>query len=517
MSRVSIKQEEALSIKLNHLMGIGQHRRLDLYFLLPKEMGIGPGTLDEETYHQSAMQGRRSYYSKGLHLPLVQTRFVSQKKRTIDEFRLYQNLFAYQFAVAVESDSRDLAQLSDASEFYPALNELCEQVERLLKKFRRNEPSDEKRQSYFENADNYLSWLCEQRLLKLLSHSPRSSDYAEIQERVVALCRRESQYRDSRRYNSPQTKDDPNRIANKMLLLRRLIQQGVVLKEEVKGLGVGLKKIATGLATSLIMIVVSSLIIKAQGVFNGVTIVLVLVLSVIYGFREIFKDDIRNTIWRFLRRGRPRWNRILRDTKSKLALARQHVWLDFVKPKDLPIEVTEILKRRNRQNKIDSEILHYAVSTRVTNSEFLAGYSTIQEQVVFSLVPFARYLERGKAKIYREQEGKISNESVERRYQVNLVLVLVDDKNEAEYARYKITMNRSAIVDISKSELPEGIRPIAEPIDPEELIENEAVSDPVKGGESKSKLKLATEAGSEKLEKQAKVQDERKSAEKVER
>ncbi len=499
MSRVSIKQEEALSIKLNHLMGVGQHRKLDLYFLLPKEMGIGPGTLDEETYHQSAMQGRRSYYSKGLHLPLVQTRFVAQKKRTIDEFRLYQNLFAYQFAVAVESDSRELAQLSDPNEFYPALHELAEQVERLLKKFRRNEPSDEKRHSYYENADNYLSWLCEQRLLKLLAHAPRSSDYSDIHEQVLSLCRNESAHRDKCRYNSSQTKEDPNRIANKMLLLRRLIQQGVVLKEEVKGLGVGLKKMATGLATTLIMIVVSSLIIKAQGVFNGLTIMLVLVLSVIYGFREIFKDDIRNTIWRFLRRGKPRWHRVLKDTKSKLALARQLVWLDFVKTKELPAPVREILKRRNRQNKVDAEILHYGVSTRVTDSEFLAGYSTIQEQVVFSLVPFARYLERGKAKLYHEHEGKISNESVERRYQVNLVLVLEDDKNGAEYARYKITMNRSAIVDISQSALPEGINPIAEPKVPEEIIEALAELEVAKEKERKSKIKLETEAGGDKI------------------
>ncbi|MBB1383649.1 hypothetical protein H5071_17325, partial [Shewanella sp. SR41-2] len=74
-------------------------------------------------------------------------------------------------------------------------------------------------------------------------------------------------------------------------------------------------------------------------------------------------------------------------------------------------------------------------------------------------VPFARHLERGKAKIYSESEGNISNESVERRYQVNLVAVLRDGKQQPEYARFKVTMNRSSIVEITESKLPDNVQP----------------------------------------------------------
>ncbi|MGS0727253.1 hypothetical protein ACVBKF_13735, partial [Shewanella sp. 0m-11] len=391
------------------------------------------------------------------HLPLVQSRFASQKKRTVEEFRLYLNLFAYQFAVAIETDSKELAQTEDFEKFYSSLDELSEQVTSLLKRFRRNEPSDEKWKSYFENADNYLSWLCEQRLLKLLAHAPRTSDFNEINDRVVALCRAEALYRQERSYNSSQTVKDPNRIANKMLLLRRLIQQGVVLKEDLKTLGVGLKKMTTGIATGMVMLVVSALIIKAQGFFSGLTIALVLTLAVIYGFREIFKDDIRNAMWRAIQKGRPRWSRLLSDTTSKSIVARQLVWLEFMRKKELPDMVSQILTQRHSQNKIDAEILHYGIHTRVSQKDFLAGYSTIQEQVNFSFAPFARNLERGKDRIYKEQDGKISNESVERRYQVNLILALRDGKQVPQYARYKITMNRSAIIEITESDLPSGV------------------------------------------------------------
>ncbi|TCN79521.1 hypothetical protein [Shewanella fodinae] len=465
MSKLRIKQEEQLSIKFSHLLGVGERRKLDLYFSLPKEMGIGPQSLNEEEYYFSAVMGRRSYYSEGLHLPLVQSRFISQKKRTLEEYRLYMNLFAYQFVVAMENDAKELARQSDPQQFYQDLNELTVHCATLLRRFRRNAPADAKWKHYFENADNYLSWFCEQQLLKLLAGASQVEQYQHVYDKVLSLCHMEHHHREHHQYNSSQTMTEPNRIANKMLLLRRLIQQGVVLKEELKPLGVGLKKLTTGLATALVMLVVSSLIIKAQGVFNGVTMVMVLVLALIYGAREIFKDDVRNAMWRYVQRGRPRWSRMLRDTTTQNLIAKQLVWLEFMRQKDLPEAVQEILRRRHSQNKVEAEILHYGISTKVEDTDFLSGYNTIQEQVVFSLVPFARYLERGKDKIYSEENGVISSEAVERRYQVNLVVVCHKEKQPPQYARFKITMNWSQIVDLSLSDIPDTLPLIDELVD----------------------------------------------------
>lgn len=455
MSKLRIKQEEELSIKFSHLLARGEQRKLDLYFSLPKEMGIGPNSLNEEEYYFSGIQGRRAYYSEGLHLPLVQSRFVSQKKRTLEEFRLYMNLFAYQYAVAMENDARELARMEDDEAFFDGLHEFTVHASTLLRRFRRGAPADEKWHHYFENADNYLSWFTEQQLLKLLSKRDISH---KASQRVLELCRSERDYRTSNKYNSERTRDDGNRIANKMLLLRRLIQQGVVLKEELKTLGVGLKKLTTGFATALVMLVVSTLIIKAQGAFNGLTLAMVFVLALIYGAREIFKDDVRNVLWRIVQKGRPRWSRILRDTTTQNMIARQLVWLEFVKSHDIPAAVNEILKRRHSQNKVDAEILHYGISTKVEDTDFLTGYNSIQEQVVFSLVPFVAFLEQGKDEIYREQDGEVTSEQVERRYQINLVVLCQRQKQAPQFARYKITLNRHKIVEITMSDLPDDLQ-----------------------------------------------------------
>jgi hypothetical protein len=133
-----------------------------------------------------------------------------------------------------------------------------------------------------------------------------------------------------------------------------------------------------------------------------------------------------------------------------------------MRAKDMPAAVLDIMKQRHSQNKIDAQVLHYRIATKVTQQEFQAGYTQIQEQVNFSLAPFARYLERGQAKIYKEAEGKVSHDSVERRYQINLVVVLRQGKSETEYARYKVTMNRSSIIEITQSDLPVNTKAISE-------------------------------------------------------
>ncbi|MBV7317253.1 hypothetical protein [Shewanella sp. NIFS-20-20] len=460
MADIQVKQESSYSIKLSQVLEAGADQRIDLYFSLPQDLGVNPKSLNEEEYHHSAVFGRRSYYSQGLHLPLVQGRFTSFKKQSLEDYRIYLNLFAYQFAVAIETDSKELARVSDAEQFYPSLQELLTLLAAMLKKFRRSSPADPKWQSYFENADNYLSWFCEQAVLKSLSHSPRSSEFAECKDLALAFCREEAAYREANRYNSAQTVNDPNRISNKMLLLRRLLQQGVVLKQEQRSLGKGLKKLTTGVATAMVMMVVYSMVFQAQGMLSGLTMALVVVLAIIYGFREIFKDDIRDAIWRRIQRGRPRWSRILRDTVSQTVIAKQWVWLEFVGNKDIPDAVKEILQRRHRQNKVESETLHYAVHAKVNKSGFLAGYHRIQETINFNLTPFIRHLERSKIKVYREQDGNVSSESAERRYQINVVVAVRQAKAAPRYARYKVTVNRSGIVEFIESTIPDTIASI---------------------------------------------------------
>jgi len=446
---VKLSQDESLSIKLSYLLLPKESQRLDLYFSLPVEMGINASTLSEEDYFHAHVKSHSAYYSKQLHLPLVRSRFISQSKGEKADYRLNLNLYSYQIRLALEADIKQTIQLKEADEFYPAAIELVEQAQVLLKKLRRYTPPDKKLKSYFENADNYLSWHTEQMFLKLLSKGPKNSDYSKAREILRAFCRGENQYRSEQEYNSVLTLDDPNRITNKMRLLQRLTEYGVVFTKETKNLNLNLQRLVRGTVTAVIMAFVMFLVLNARSNFQEITVALIAFLGVLYGLREIFKDDLTRIIWRKIKQGRPKWRHIFRSSFDNKTIHTQTVWLEHIRRKSLPEAVSNLFKKRRQQNKQAAHLIHYRCDSKVIAKEFLPGYEEIQQQVYFNLTPFVRYLKKGAGKLYSLEGNKVSGQSVERRYQINLV-VTYNANGSHTATRYKITLNRSAIVSIEE-------------------------------------------------------------------
>ncbi|PKH03510.1 hypothetical protein CXF72_05845 [Psychromonas sp. MB-3u-54] len=459
MKEIRLKQEERFSIKLTHQIDQGEFRRIDVYFSLPKEMSINKNTLPEIDYFNAGVRTRSAYFTQGLHLPLLHSRFASRMKHSAYEYRNHLNLFAYQYVTALDTDTKDALKINDSDklqDFYNAAQEIANHSIVILGKTRAHAPKDPKLAAIFENVDNYLSWYTEQSLLGMLAKKPRVSEFSEDRLALLRLCKNENLYRQEKAYNSQASLDDPNRIANKMRLLRRLIEYGVIFKTETLALGNITRKVVTGVATALIMSVVLVLIIKTQGAFSTLTSLMVFILAIIYGVREVFKDDFKNILWQWIRKGKPKWAKTLIDPTSKTELAKQKIWLDYIKAGNLPVKTRQLLAKRNMQNKQSSEILHSRIETKVVRQGFQPGYDTLEETIDFSLLPFARYLERGSGKLYEQNEAssnkeKIKTTSIERRYQINVVIALDQGRYTEQFERYKITLNRSGIIAIEKA------------------------------------------------------------------
>lgn len=460
MYTFKLKQEERLSIKFIHNLYKGEHRRVDLYFSLPKEMGINQQTLSASEYFHSGIKGRRVYFTKGLHLPLLHTRFASRMKRSPDEYKSNLNLFAYQYLIALDTDSQSALKIDDSenlTDFYLAVDEISEQCITILKKHRSHTPSDPKLKSIFDNIDNYLSWYTEQTFLRMLAKKSRTAEFSDKRLALLKICEEESIYRKDKGYNSTATIKDPNRIANKMRLLRRLIEFGVIFKSETHELGKFARKIATGVATALIMSVVLILIIKTQGAFSKLTSLMILILAIIYGVREVFKDDFKKILWHWVRKGRPKWSHTLKDAVSKNEIAKQKVWLDYIKMSKLPIQTKAMLAKRHTQNKQSAEFLHFRIETKVSKNGFQAGYENMEENIFFNLRPLARYLERGNAKVFEQNlpssnKAKIRSTSIERRYQINLVVAVNQGEYNQQFERYRIVLERNKIIELTKAD-----------------------------------------------------------------
>lgn len=452
MKKISLTQDENLSFKVNQQLSQQESQRFDLYFSIPEEMGINAITLSEENYFHSSIRSHSAYFSRQVHLPLVRSRFISQKKGEKDDYRSNLNLFSYQFRIALETDIKQALQEDDIEIFYQSALELVDQTQNLLKKLRRYTPLDTKLSSYFENVDNYLSWHTEQSFLNLLANGPKSSDYSESRESLFELCRQENNYRKQQQYNSKITLADPNRITNKMRLLQRLSEFGVVFKRTTHDLDDNLKRLVRGSITTVVMAFVMSIVLNARSAFTEVTLVLITFLGVIYGIREIFKDDLTRYIWRKIQRGRPKWQHVFTDSLSKNKMSMQTLWLDYIDKKDLPNIVDKHFQKRRQQNKQAAQLLHFRCDSKVLAKEFMPGFKEIQHQVFFNLTPFVRFLKKGEGRLYALDGSKISNQSVERRYQINLAVVqeqkVVDSQTQQYVQRFKITLNRSKIINI---------------------------------------------------------------------
>ena len=447
MNKAKLSQDENLSFKVSHQLLPQDYQRIDLYFSLPVEMGINPSTLNEEEFFYSNIKSHSAYYADKLHLPLVRSRFISQNKGEQSDYRLNLNLYSYQVKKALDADIKQTLKLKTAEEFYPAAIELAEQTQSLTKKLRRYTPSDNKLISFFENADNYLSWHIEQSFLKLLTLGPKSSGYTAERELLLSLCKGESSYRVDNKYNSQVTLDDANRITNKMRLLQRLIEYGVVFKRQTRYLNLNLKRLVRGVVTAIIMAFVMVLVLNARSNFTEVTVALVAFLGLIYGLRETFKEDLTSLIWRKIQKGRPKWQNLFTHSVTKKRVLSQILWLEYISSKDLPKSVNALFQQRRQQNKQDAQLLHFRCDNKVMAKEFLPGYDEIQQQTFFNLTPFVRFLKNGAVLLYCLDGQKISSQGVERRYQINLILRHVY-KGEESLQRFKITLNRSAIVNI---------------------------------------------------------------------
>lgn len=474
--QVTVERRDALHLRISRVLREESSHRLDVYLFVPAELGLNAHVLSEEAFYHGAIHVKRTYYSDRHRLPLVMSRLAG-KRLDADQYRLGLSLYAYQYVVALERSTQSLLDqarrarkaekrageagepaeesragaaeegAAESGRLRDQLEETLELSRGILRRLRRQEPSDESLHRYYANIDNYLSWFTEQRLLELIAHLPRGSDYRETRKRLLDVCCGEDAHRRSREYNAERVTRDPTRMSNKMRLLRRLIEYPVTLKQRSQELGGGEEKAVKALATAVVMVFVTLGLLEARAALGDITALFVLVLAVIYALREVFKDDLRMTLWRLLRRGRPKWRRQYLDAHSNAVLGRQLEWFDYQRYGRLDEEIRRVRKRNMAQR--EEVVMHYRSSSRMSPTRFLSGYDRTRETLTLDLSPLARLMSKGNHHVYRlEEKGQVVREAVEKRHLINLVIREVEGGGTPMLQRWKIVMSRSKIVDV---------------------------------------------------------------------
>lgn len=483
---ITVERKDSFHLKISRVLQERTSHRMDLFLFVPGELGLNERVISEDAFYYSAVHVRRTYYSSKHHLPLVLSRLASRGLLSSEQYRLSLSLYAYQYVVALEQTTQNLrdtarrvkkrdskerdeeakgkegkegkeanapageekegAEEATEAGLEGKLEELCELAQSILRRLRRNRPSDSGLYQYYANIDNYLSWFTEQRLLALVAQLPRGRHYLPIRKRLLLICESESQHREEEEYNSLRVTQDPTRMSNKMRLLRRLIEYPVTLKQQNLELGGGEQKAVKAFATGLLMIFVSLGLLQLRDILGNITALFVLAMALLYGLREVFKDELRNTLWRLLRRGRPKWRRQYVDANSNAMVGRQLEWFDYKRFSKLDEEIKRVRKRNVAQR--EEVVLHYRSSSRMSPTRFLSGYEKTRETITLDLALLTRLMDKGSHHVYRLQDGQVTRESVEKRYLLNLVIREEVPHAEPLLQRWKIVVSRSRIVDV---------------------------------------------------------------------
>ncbi|WP_428772529.1 hypothetical protein [Vibrio sp.] len=450
---VTVEKQDSITLKISHTMASSKKSKLDCYLFIPGELGLGPEVLSEGELYYNAISQKRAYYSNETLLPLVHSRLAKRGHLSSTQYRVSLSLFAYQYVIALDKSIRQLNKTDKESVSADEVDEVIELAIDILKRLRRSIPYEENLKRYYANIDNYLSWYTEQGFLSLVSNLPRDkdSDYKTIKERLITLAEKEQAHRKLNHYNSSKVRDDVTRLSNKMRLLRRLIEHPVILKEKTTSLGKNMNRAAKGLATGFVMVFVTIAAISARDYWGRITLSFVILMSMVYALREIFKDDLRDVLWRWIRKGRPKWRKHFYDPTTNKAVGQKTEWLDYTQLSKLPDRIRLIRKKRVVQR--EEQILHYRSSTEMTTSRFMSGYDETRESVMISMGFLTRLMDKGSNKVYLVNNGQVSKESVEKRHLVNLIVKEENVDLGVRYYRWKIVLNRSKIVAIEKIDL----------------------------------------------------------------
>lgn len=444
---ISVERKDGFALKISRILREATEHRLDMYLFIPGELGLNTNVVPEEAFYHSAIHVQRTYFSDQPLLPLVHSRLARRGKLTTEQYRLSLSLYAYQYAVGLEQSSHKLRNEKDGAS-QEAIEEVIALAQDILRRLRRNVPTDQTLLKYYANIDNYLSWFTEQRLLSLVAHLPRNGDYKNTKSLLLDICDIERQHRELQQYNSSHTTEALSRISNKMRLLRRLIEYPVTLKEKTRELGGGEQKLLKAGVTAVVMTSVSLAAYEVRETLGGISLMVIFALALLYALRELFKDDLRNTLWRWLRKGRPKWRRQYFDVHSTQLVGRQLEWFDYQRTSRLDDDI--LAARHANVSQREEVVMHYGSHSRMLPTRFLSGYEQTRELLQLDLSLLSKLMEKGSHHVYQLKDGQVSRQSVEKRYLINLVTREIQGQKPPVIQRWKVVMSRSKIVEIEE-------------------------------------------------------------------
>lgn len=437
----SLKRKGDYRVQLTRTLNKPGRYNVDLYLFTPHESNFSAWTLTEQQFYFNALLHRFGL----LGLPAQER--VSKEDSSFallsPHYEITYGSWLFRYTASMDR-LRQTLQASGIATAEPIARAL-RLSDTYAQRLRRTVPEKMNQQRYFRQMDIYFSWYAEQFLLECMTLEGYAELDEELRESVEEFLLDEYRIRKDREYLAD-FHGKPNRVWNRMSLYHRLLEYPVLLRSKRTELGDGTRKLVKAATTTLIMGMFTYVLFNARSA-SQLSITLLLGIAMVYGIRDLLRDDLITLVTRWLRKGRPRWKSRLLMPYTNQVMAQQSVWLDYCKVADLP---REILENTGKWTQEERHIVRYRTSMTLTTEALTQN--EIQERLNLDCEVLCELIEPTRNRLFMPSEGEqpfavIDAHPIEKQHDYNLLLVLTEPGEQHSTAqRWRLRLGASGIV-----------------------------------------------------------------------
>lgn len=444
----TLKRKGDFRLQLTRTLKKPGRYSIELYLFTPHETNFAGWTLTEQQFYFSSLLHRfgllglpaqeraskedSSFALLSPHYEITYGSWLFRYKASMD--RLRQQLQATGVA-----NAETIARALRLSETY-------------AQRLRRTVPEQSGQQRYFRQMDIYFSWYAEQFLLECMTLEGYQELDGDLRESVEEFLLEEYRIRKEREYLAD-FHGKPTRIWNRMSLYHRLLEYPVLLRAKLTELGSGTRKLVKAATTTLIMALFTYVLFNARSA-SHLSVTLLLGIALIYGIRDLLRDDLISMVTRWLRRGRPRWKSRLLMPYTNQLMANQMIWLDYYKLSDLP---REVLERSGKWANEERHIICYRTHLHVDKDAL--EQNEIQERMNLDCEQLCELIEPTRHRLFAVADeadpfSAIEAHAIEKQHDYNLLLVLTEpDRPYSMAQRWRLRLGSNGIVECENKKL----------------------------------------------------------------
>ncbi|SEH51120.1 hypothetical protein SAMN05216535_0166 [Stutzerimonas xanthomarina] len=437
----SLKRQGDFRLQLSRTLTKPGRHQVELYLFTPHETTFSSRALTEEQFFQSALTHR--FRLLGLPAQDRASKLDTSYSLLSPHYEIMHGASFSQFQASLDRLRQQLQGNATAEPLTRALRLSQNYAQRL----RKAEPKQSKQSRYFRQLDIYFSWLAEQFLLESMTLEGFADLDEELQQAVRDFLHQEHRYRAERGYLSD-FRGGPTRVWNRMSLYHRLLEYPVVLRQQLTALGAGTRKLVKAASTMLIMSLFTYFLFNVRDASQKMSLALLAGIALVYAVRDLLRDDLIDTVTRWLRKGKPRWKIRLLMPYTQASMAQQLVWLDYRKLSELSKAVREHSSKwaanEERQIVCYRSWLHLEKAALVQDE--------LQERLILDCEPLCAMIQASHQQLFEwteaaDQPVAIQAHTIEKQHDYNMLLVHHQPGQEATVAqRWTLRLGAGGIV-----------------------------------------------------------------------